>query len=163
MFLTESELKAPTHCITNALKSVHKQDFLHNDLQPCNIFMHHSKADNFTYVKLSGFSKCQPIDTEHLDFLNPSYELEGQNILIKAPEVLVSGGKQTSTSSDVWSLGVMVYALGCGRLPFKTVGAILETPLSWSAYETAGIKASMSFKSLITAMLHKNAKHRPRV
>ena len=95
--------------------------------------------------------------------MNTSYELEGEKILIKAPEVLLSGGEQTSMSSDVWSLGVMVYALGCGRLPFKTVGALLETPLSWSAYETAGIKASVSFKSLITAMLHKNAKHRPTV
>ena len=144
-------MKEPIRNITSALKSINDVGYTHNDIQPCNVYLHRHRNDGTYSVKLSGFSKCQPIATQEFNSLNTaSYELEEQNPLTKAPEVLLTGGVRTSTASDVWSLGVMIYALGCGRLPFRTVAQVLDSPLSWTPYKTAGVQLSGSFKHLVT-------------
>ena len=74
--LAEEELRGPARRITNALKSVHGAGFLHNDIQPCNIYLHEHKNTSTYSVKLSGFSKCQPINKTQIDCMNASYELE---------------------------------------------------------------------------------------
>ena len=83
-------------------------------------------------------------------------------MLIKAPEVLRSGGKATSIKSDVYSLGVLIYALGCGHLPFRTVGQVLDAPPSWRQhYEEAKIGVSESFRQWVGSMLRKDPRRRP--
>ena len=42
-YLSESELQGPVRCITRALFSVHRLGFLHNDVQPCNIYLRRGK------------------------------------------------------------------------------------------------------------------------
>ena len=96
-----------------AIRVVHDHGFLHNDLQPCNVYLQYGRrVENMDayQVKLGGFAKCQSIDRANSDCLGTSYELEESNALIKSTEVLVSGGKKTSTKSDIWSLGIMIYA-----------------------------------------------------
>ena len=163
-YLNENELLDHARSITKSLKAVHNRGFLHNDLQPCNIYLHQStqisKSEKIQ-VKLSGFSKCQPINYEQADCLVSSHDLEQQNVLIKAPEVLLSGGQATGIKSDVYSLGVMLYTLGCGHLPFKTVSQVLESPLQWKPYDYSKIPISENFKSLVAQMLSKDPNNRP--
>jgi len=46
----------------------------------------------------------------------------------------------------------MLFALGCGQIPFKTANEILnKTAIPWELYK--GIAISESFKNLITQML----------
>lgn len=71
-YLREDELQRYAHCIVSALHSVHERGFLHNDLQPCNIYLHKSKKqigesshsnDSPFQVKLAGFSKCEAMSS----------------------------------------------------------------------------------------------------
>ena len=78
-YLNENEILESARQITKSLKAVHDHGFLHNDIQPCNVYMHrssHSGKIGKFQVKLSGFAKCQPIDEEQADCLGSSYELE---------------------------------------------------------------------------------------
>ena len=83
--------------------------------------------------------------------------MEDQNSLLKAPEVLVSGGANTSTASDVWNFGVLLYALVAGRLPFNTIDEVIQAPISWSTLSLNKNKVSENFKTLVNSMLKKQA------
>ena len=42
-YLSEKELKAPVRSIMKAIKVVHDHGFLHNDLQPCNVYLQYGR------------------------------------------------------------------------------------------------------------------------
>ena len=45
-YLNEGELLDPVRSITKSLKAIHDRGFLHNDLQPCNVYLHRSSHSN---------------------------------------------------------------------------------------------------------------------
>ena len=82
---------------------------------------------------LDGFSSCRLAVTkdvdgadqveEELDFPKPENKW---SVFYRAPETTLSGKTERSTASDVWSLGVLVYVVATGRLPFATTDATLS-------------------------------------
>ena len=61
VYLSESELLDKVHSITKSLKAIHEHGFLHNDLQPCNLYLHKKSSQrngSSLSVKLGGFAKC---------------------------------------------------------------------------------------------------------
>jgi len=108
-------------------------------------------------VALNGLSGCrlassgaQDSDEEDL----PQLENEW-SVIYKAPEIVKSGGSLRSPASDIWSLGVLVYACAVGRLPFANVEETLSKPLNWRYADSAKIKLSEEFKQLVSSMLNK--------
>ena len=87
---------------------------------------------------------------------------ENQNVtqLYKAPEVIRNGS--LSKASDVWALGVSLFWLSCGRLPFVTLSETAEAPVPWEFYERSQ-SVSPSFKNLINKMLAKSRDERPSI
>lgn len=62
LYLTEKELKSHVKSMVQALSGMHKEGFLHNDIQPSNFLVHchRDSRKNFT-VKLGGLSRARPI------------------------------------------------------------------------------------------------------
>ena len=84
----------------------HKHNVVHRDLKPENIIL-----DENNNIKIADFGLANlREDGNFLDTScgSPNYA---------APEV-ISGRLYAGPEIDIWSCGVILYALLCGRLPF---------------------------------------------
>ncbi|XP_075239067.1 maternal embryonic leucine zipper kinase-like [Convolutriloba macropyga] len=92
-----------------AVYYIHGRGYCHRDLKPENILLDADKT-----IKLIDFGLCafpNPGLTTPLDTCcgSPAYA---------APE-LISGKPYLGNEADIWSLGILLYALLCGFLPFE--------------------------------------------
>jgi serine/threonine-protein kinase len=88
------------------LIAAHKVGIFHRDIDPSNILI--CKKDNT--VKISDFGIAEILRSS-----KESHEITGK-LDYMAPEVFEGKG---SFSSDIWSLGVTLYQILTGRLPFS--------------------------------------------
>lgn len=128
---TQLELQPLARSIIAAIASMHDLGFLHNDIHPSNIFLVPSQQGSSypANIKLGGFGCATFIKAKSADSVREQttqaacqdpYEAElSTHLLYCAPEVLRDSSLR-STASDVWSLGVTLYTLACGQVPFKS-------------------------------------------
>ncbi|NWR81232.1 MELK kinase, partial [Centropus unirufus] len=106
--LSEEEARVFFRQIVSAIAYVHSQGYAHRDLKPENMLI-----DEERNLKLIDFGLCAKpkggLDY-HLSTCcgSPAYA---------APE-LIQGKAYIGSEADIWSMGVLLYALLCGFLPF---------------------------------------------
>ena len=91
---------------SSGIEYCHMEGIVHRDLKPENILL-----DENNNIKIADFGLANFLeDGNFLDTScgSPNYA---------APEV-ISGRMYAGPEVDVWSCGVILYALLCGRLPF---------------------------------------------
>lgn len=108
--------------ITAGLRAFHRLEMLHRDIKPENIFIQSDgqvKLIDFGSVKIAGIAEIStPVQRqENLGTRNYS-----------APEYF--HGQTGSRSSDIFSLGVVVYEMLTGQLPYASPDKLLYTPSS---------------------------------
>jgi len=100
--------------VADALSAAHEARFVHRDLKPENIYLcsQHGTPD---YVKLLDFGLVKNVTetrghatAEGIFVGTPAYA---------SPEQ--ASGKPVDHRTDIYSLGVILYELLCGRLPFE--------------------------------------------
>ncbi|CAN7993240.1 unnamed protein product [Ixodes hexagonus] len=106
--ISEKEARRFFRQIVSAVAYVHHCGYAHRDLKPENFLL-----DEDQNIKLIDFGLCAKPKggmAMHLQTCcgSPAYA---------APE-LITGQEYCGASVDVWSLGVLLYALLCGSLPF---------------------------------------------
>ena len=106
--LNEEESRAFFRQIVAAVAYIHESGYAHRDLKPENILI-----DEDQQLKLIDFGLCANPKGGIGSILetccgSPAYA---------APE-LVSGRNYLGSEADIWSMGVLLYALLCGFLPF---------------------------------------------
>ncbi|KAJ3296960.1 Protein kinase [Borealophlyctis nickersoniae] len=104
--MTEDDARRFFQQIICAVEYCHRHKIVHRDLKPENVLL-----DEYNHVKIADFGLSN-IMTDG-DFLktscgSPNYA---------APEV-ISGKLYAGPEVDVWSCGVILYVMLCGRLPF---------------------------------------------
>ena len=104
-------LKEPEACvffqqIINGVEYLHKQGIIHRDLKPENLLLDYNNNIKISDFGLSTFfSKNRFLQTA---CGTPSY----------APPEMLEGLQYNGEASDIWSCGIILYAMLCGTLPF---------------------------------------------
>lgn len=99
--------------LCEAVHDVHSEGLVHRDLKPGNIGLTLGSA---IPVKLLDFGLAAGIDDAFLTRITQSHQVLGSLPYI-APEQF--SGSRPSAAQDLWALGVVIYEMLTGRLPFE--------------------------------------------
>lgn len=97
--------------LIEALRVAHKASVFHRDLNPQNIFLSGGIAS------LANFGKAYFADHGDMGYTVAPTINESNVTAYHAPELLA---KDASQASDIYSLGVLIYELFTGKLPFSS-------------------------------------------
>ncbi|HYC89051.1 MAG TPA: protein kinase [Thermoanaerobaculia bacterium] len=96
--------------LASALSAAEAAGLVHRDIKPDNIML---RRDG--YVKLLDFGLARAVDAEP-DLHKTDPHMVRGTVFYMSPEQL--RGKVLDSRSDIWSVGVLLYELVSGRLPF---------------------------------------------
>lgn len=154
-FSVELFLKAAIH-LTRALEDIHRQGVMHGDLKPSNILIDPA-ADT---VKLTDFGMSRILERQ-LAYYPDS--LAGTLPYI-SPEQTGRTQKPVDYRSDFYSLGVTLFQLATGRLPFdvKDHLALIHAHLAVEAPQAAALNPALPqpLSDLIAQLMAKNPEDR---
>eukprot|EP01090_Pellita_catalonica_P022915 TRINITY_DN90_c0_g1_i2.p1 TRINITY_DN90_c0_g1~~TRINITY_DN90_c0_g1_i2.p1 ORF type:complete len:523 (+),score=94.16 TRINITY_DN90_c0_g1_i2:32-1600(+) len=150
--LSESEVRELMKQIASAFKYMHTLNVIHRDIKPDNILLQNVRGR--IVIKIADFG--------HSRILEPfTYTESGVGSLaFMAPEVV--RGQEYSSNVDLWSIGVVLFELLTGKLPylgdsaFKLVQKISEDDHLWP--ET--IKVSPLMRTFVNDLLTKDPTQR---
>ncbi len=147
--------------VLEPLSAAHAQGIIHRDLKPANVFVTHGdQGGGPERVKLLDFGLAR-------DMREKSVTATG--IALGTPYYMspeqASQPRDVGTASDVWSMGVMLYEVLCGTMPFdgETLHAVVirssVAPHVGTAELAGGIDAELA--ALVDQCLDKDPSQRP--
>ena len=151
--------------VCGSLEEAHQKGIVHRDLKPANIFLT-KRAREEDYVKVLDFGIAKRDDRNS----KAEQKLTQQGTLLGTPPYMSPEqfkGKELDARSDIYSLGVVMYEMLTGRLPFEA-----DTPWAWATqhmtaqpfpFEAAPLSNSVppKMKAAVMHALSKNADERP--
>jgi len=110
--VSKKRLKEPEACcffqqIINGVEYLHKQGIIHRDLKPENLLL-----DDKKHIKISDFGLST-------FFTKNNYLQTACGTPSYAPPEMLEGHEYNGEATDVWSCGIILYAMLCGNLPFS--------------------------------------------
>ncbi|RKP19012.1 tetrapyrrole biosynthesis, 5-aminolevulinic acid synthase [Rozella allomycis CSF55] len=151
--LDENEGKRLFKQLAQAIEYCHSINIIHRDLKLENILL-----DENWNIKLIDFGFIKETDGKSL------MDTHCGSLAYSAPE-MIQGKKYTGFEVDIWSLGVILYTLCLGFLPFDDDNEnILQQKILQGVVEfPSDISVSEELKNLITLILQTDSKARPSI
>ncbi|KFK30981.1 hypothetical protein AALP_AA6G053300 [Arabis alpina] len=148
-YYTENDAAGIFRSIMEALQVIHSSNVIHRDVKPEN-FLFSSDDEENAMLKAIDFGCSVDIKQgrEVTDQIKSKYYV--------APEVLE--GKSHGKEVDIWSAGVILYILLCGKEPFANDHEIKSKELDLHSFPWGGI--SPPAHNLIKKMLKRDPKER---
>lgn len=143
---SEIDVKFYISCLCLVLEYLHQREIIYRDLKPENVVI-----DMEGYTKLVDFGTCKFLTERTYTIIGTPHYM--------APEIILGHGY--SHSADYWSLGVIMYELLYGGVPFgdheddpsKVYEAILSRKLVFSSKRIV----SDACKSLVEQLLNRKS------
>ncbi|KAJ8926219.1 hypothetical protein NQ314_021428 [Rhamnusium bicolor] len=121
---TESEASSILRKLVSAVSFMHSRGVVHRDLKPENLVF--TSTENNAEIKIIDFGFAR-LKQEKETLHTPCFTLH-----YAAPEVLKGDPEGYDENCDLWSLGVILYTMLCGKAPFharsreESVSSIME-------------------------------------
>ena len=149
--LEELEAKRIFRQVLSALDYIHSQNIAHRDIKLDNILL---DAKNNVKIIDFGFSTMNSHDEKTRVFCGtPSY---------MAPEI-VGRKDYYGLQADIWALGILLYAMLCGKMPFKAYNDKELYRRIEKGIFTLPNNFSESLKQVINKTLEVNPRKRPTI
>ncbi len=118
--------------VLSALQAAHVKGIIHRDLKPENIFLSATPGGEQVKIVDFGIAKFKEIAGGPIELTRTGSVPGTPNYL--SPE-LASGGKNADERIDIWAMGVVLYEMLTGRVPFvgdnynEVISMILMSPV----------------------------------
>jgi tetratricopeptide (TPR) repeat protein/predicted Ser/Thr protein kinase len=131
--------------IADAVAHAHERGVIHRDLKTANVMLTPEGR-----VKVLDFGLAERLGADQLNEVTRSQQLPENRalagtLLYMAPELF--RGQPADARSDIWSLGVLLYEMAAGRMPFQgrtgfelTSAILRESPAALPAHVPAGLR-----------------------
>jgi len=153
--------------ISEALAAIHQKGIIHRDLKPHNILLAREHLTGKTatiYQRLADSIRITDFGiakSEYFQSLTDTGMLVG-TIQYVSPEQVK--GKNVDSRSDIWSLGIILYQMLCGKTPFESqnmieiIGKIIGEPVLPPSKLNPGIDQDV--ENIVLKLLEKDRDHR---
>jgi serine/threonine protein kinase/tetratricopeptide (TPR) repeat protein/TolB-like protein len=125
--LPEDQILRLTRQICEGLEAAHREGVIHRDLKPRNVLL-----DSAGNACISDFGLAEILDLPHTP--GPTDQISGTPRYMSPEQVQ---GKPADQRTDIYSLGLVLYEMATGEIPFKDdsvfqamLQRIIETPKS---------------------------------
>merc|ERR1719456_905390 len=108
--LTLGDIQILWRQILEAVHVIHNERIVHSDLKPANFLLVDGRLKLIDF----GIAKRMSSETTHI-----SREASVGTISYMAPEAVKQGSVKLGRSSDIWSLGIILYQMVYQRAPFQ--------------------------------------------
>ncbi|MGE0395398.1 MAG: serine/threonine protein kinase [Kofleriaceae bacterium] len=122
--LKPTEMRSILAELLDALTAAHARGFVHRDLKPENVFL--VVTPSGPSAKLLDFGIAKVIDTQNVASVRTATGSMLGTPAYMSPEQ-IANPSNVDARTDLWAVGVMVYEMLTGRLPFpgSTVGELM--------------------------------------
>jgi len=152
-----SEIHYIANGILAGLEVAHEKGVVHRDLKPSNVFLNDDGI-----VKLMDFGLAKPKTGK--DDITATGDMVGTYHYM-APEQII--GQELSTRTDLYALGILLYRMCTGLLPFTSSGGgefeIMEKQVRHDPIPPRKVngKIPRAMVSIITSLMEKKPEDRP--
>jgi serine/threonine-protein kinase len=155
--------------VASALSATHEAGIIHRDLKPENIFIIQRSGQRH-FVKLLDFGVAKLLYAKGRDTMGgQSVDQTAAGVMLGTPAYMSpeqASGKHVDNRTDSYSLGVILFELMTGKLPFsfESVGELMvrqRTETAPRVNSTEGISIPTQLDDLIAACLESEAEARP--
>ena len=161
-WLTPPEALGVARQLARGLREAHKHGVVHRDMKPSNVMLVPDE-DGVEIVKILDFGLGKVLSDD-------SEELTQQGSFLGSPRYMspeqIAHGK-VDHRTDVYSLGVMLYQMLCGKVPFESDKSVqiliahLQTPVPPMKQRNADVDVPEPIENFVRRCLEKSPDARP--